>query len=167
MVHLKVSDLPFITPKPNHMSVLGIFTLKIKKKRNNPWASLENSSSNKVSKSNEGETSSRSNPYYTMPTGKLPLLSQAVSMVLSDEFHFDCKQAHRLLTVRSDTRSPGDLDSSSSGVVHRRQKLKRKRFRLVFYVRFHCYSLCLFLNLLLKSPCFLLLGRYCRSLGTR
>lgn len=79
------------------------------------------------------------NPYYSMPNGKLPLLSQAVSMVLADEFHFDCKQPQRLMTIRGEAR-PGETESARNGIVHRRQKLKRRRFRLVFYVIYFIFA---------------------------
>lgn len=116
-----------------YFSCLDIFRLKVKNKRNNPWGNIPRarSTSNKKARITE----SPDNLYYSMPNGKLPLLSQAVSMVLSEDFHFDQSPYSMTSKVKSERVVSLD-DSPEQGMnVHRRQKIKRKRFRLVFHVR--------------------------------
>jgi hypothetical protein len=141
--------------------------------------------------------------YFAMPNGKLPLLSQAVHMVLGEEFIFDKKSVQtRVVNVSSLSNPNTAISGSSAGqtttssssnantdnnqnnnpnnnnnnitssnaslkseapdgavsagggssrsagmqmihspnaAVHRRQKIKRKRFRLVFWVKEICF----------------------------
>jgi hypothetical protein len=97
-----------------------------------------------TAKENNSELS-LSRPYYPTPNGNLPLLSQAASLVSSDEFHFDKKTAVVPLP-RPASEQPATANddnqfvNNAGAMVHRRQKIKRKRFRLVFYVRFFSHS---------------------------
>ena len=73
-----------------------------------------------------------------MPTGRLPLLSHAVNLVTGEEFIFD-RKPHKPLAMTQPPSSQSAMpaektESGPAAAVHRRQKIKRKRFRLVFYV---------------------------------
>jgi hypothetical protein len=184
-------------------SCLCVFCISGKRsKRSNPWDA--SSSSNKQRKVSEETLKPLKGAYFAMPNGKLPLLSQAVHMVLGEEFIFDKKSVQtRVVNVSSLSNpntaiigsSAGHTTTSSSSnankdntnininntssnaslkfeapdggalaggggggsrstgmqmlhspnaAVHRRQKIKRKRFRLVFWVKrilFFCFKM--------------------------
>lgn len=88
-----------------------------------------------------------------MPTGRLPILSQAVHLASSEEFTFD-KKPHKPMTVSQpggsqSTQTAEKIEGGPVSSVHRRQKIKRKRFRVVFYVRasFRCILIFILMGL--------------------